>query len=232
MSIIYKKIHGAYKNPILAFFFRPFYYFSCMGAVIAPNILITAAHCKNELELPKVGLPKDFSLKGITEFYYTAKGVKKVILHEELDMALLLISDQDYNSLNLQPVSIPDEPISEVTDAHFYGHGGSLTTGLITFKKIPLKKSKLSLKNRNILSFLVEYQSNLKNKICRRDSGTPIIKKFQNQPDEILALFSEAYIEKKDDDSSEKIRCSIIGVAVSIAKNKKWIDESIKKLIN
>ena len=76
----------------------------CMGAVIAPNVVITAAHCKNELELPKVGLPKDLSLKGITEFYYTAKGVKKVILHEELDMALLLLSDQDYNSLNLQPV--------------------------------------------------------------------------------------------------------------------------------
>ena len=225
----------------------------CMGAVIAPNVVITAAHCNNELV--KVGLPKDLSIKNLNKFNDTAKVVKKVISHEELDMAVLLLSDQDYNSLNLQPVSIPDEPISEVTGAHAYGQGGSFkTTGLTIFKKSPFKLYPLnkwtdlydrednfrravndfeSTFDDNSLMFITESQSNLKNKICPGYPGGPIIKKSQNQPDEMLALQHSVYVYK-DLDSSEdyELLCSELGVAVSIARNKKWIDESIKKLTN
>ena len=226
----------------------------CFGAVIAPNVVITAAHCIDKIEV-KVGLPKVLFLNGFKQFYYTAKFAKKAIIHEELDMALLLLSDQDYNSLNLQPVSIPDEPISEVTGANAYGQEGSIiNTRFRKFKKSPLKlypaNKLIDLYDRgvkfrravndfesyyqdNSLMFLTESQSNLKNKICRGYSGGPIIKKSQNQPDKILALFNRVYIYK-DLDSSEdnQIPCSELGVAVSIARNKKWIDESIKKLTN
>ena len=272
VTIINKKIPGASENPKHTIGL-------CMGAVIAPNVVITAAHCSNEPV--KVGLPKDLFLNGLKQFNDMAKGVKKVIRHEELDMAVLLLSDQDYNSLNLQPVLISDEPIFEVTDAHAYGHGGSFeTTGLRIFKKSLLKlyplnkwtdlfdrggkyrifvssslepkQSGLLLKDRKMyednsldesafrLIFTAESQSNLKNKICSGDSGGPIIKKSQNQPDEILALFHAVYIVKGGDSSEDnyqfslekRLGCSELGEAISIARNKKWIDESIKKLTN
>ena len=251
-----KKIPGAFENPMLdliRLFSLAYPIGLCLGTVIAPNVVITTAHCSNELVI-KVGLPKDLSLKGMKQFNDTAKIAKKAISHEELDMALLLLSDQDYNSLNLQPVSIPDEPISEVTVANTYDAGGSLTTKLIIFKKSPLKlyptNKFIDLYDRgdkfrraaynfesnfddNSLMFLTESQINLKNKICGRDFGGPIIKKSQNQSDKILALFHRVYVyEYVDSSEDNELVCSELGVAVSIARNKKWIDESIKKLIN
>ena len=80
---------------------------------------------------------------------------------------------------------------------------------------------------------LAESQSNLKDEICGTGAGGFITKKSQNQPDKILALFQGVYsYDYVDSSEDNEFLCSELGIAVGIARNKKWIDESIKKLTN
>ncbi|XP_034473436.1 phenoloxidase-activating factor 2 [Drosophila innubila] len=219
--------------------------YECGGAIITPEVILTAAHCVHNKEAKTLIVRAgewDTQTKG-EPIPHEDRYVKEIIYHEQFnkgslynDVALLFLESPLNFQENIQPVCLPNSGEQFDYDRCFATGWGKNKFGKDGEYQVILKKIDLpvverttcqnNLRNTRLGKYFVLHDSFIcaggekDRDTCKGDGGSPLVCPIKGQPDR----FKSAGIVAWGIGCGEE---NIPGVYASVAHSRSWIDQKL-----
>ncbi|XP_016940780.3 phenoloxidase-activating factor 2 [Drosophila suzukii] len=220
--------------------------YECGGALIAPNVVLTAAHCVHNKHSRSIVVRAgewDTQIE-LEVLSHEDQYVKEVVYHEQFnkgalfnDIAVMLLESPFTFQPNIQTVCLPDVGLNFDYDRCFatgwgknkFGKDGEYQVILkkVDMPVVPAQQCQTNLRETRLGRHFILHDSFIcaggeKGKdTCKGDGGSPLVCPIKGQKNRFVLAGIVAW----------GVSCgqeNIPGVYASVAKLRQWIDEKLK----
>uniref|UniRef100_A0A6P4FLA5 Phenoloxidase-activating factor 2 n=1 Tax=Drosophila rhopaloa TaxID=1041015 RepID=A0A6P4FLA5_DRORH len=221
-------------------------FYECGGALIAPNVVLTAAHCvRNKQPSSIVVRAGEWDTQTTNEIIpHEDRYVKDIVYHEQFnkgalynDVAVMLLESPFTSQMNIQPVCLPnlgdnfdfERCYATGWGKNKFGKDGEYQVILkkVDMPVVPEQQCQTNLRETRLGRHFNLHDSFIcaggeKDKdTCKGDGGSPLVCPIKGQKDR----FKSAGIVAWGVGCGEE---NIPGVYASVAKLRPWIDAKLK----
>lgn len=217
------------KSAILLLITRGSALHVCTSVLVAPKVLLTAAHCVAGVEPSKIRIAFQTRGMGASEAIKDLRPIR-IVLHEKYDgtpeskadLALLSLPEKPPRGYTQIPLLSKTEKVAK-DDVLLIGYGitGETKSDSMTLRKTTKSWSKeIHLKD----GYFGITQSSATGGFCRGDSGAPVLVTIAGGERRLLGLNSFTIGVEKNRE------CHTASVAMFIPHFKSWIESRVTKL--
>lgn len=215
------------RSTILILITRGSVLHACTSVLVAPKVLLTAAHCVSKVEPSKVRIVfHKRGGQGLVKDLYPSR----ILLHQKYDgtpeskadVALLALPEKPPAGYSpIQLLSASEKVTSDEVLLLGYGITGESKKDSLTLRKTKKSWAK-EIHPKD--GFFGITQSTPSGGFCRGDSGAPVVVSVQNGQQRLAGINSFTVGVEKDRE------CHTASVAMSVPHFKSWIESHAKKL--